>query len=147
MHLARGAFLQDWLLLISDQDWRIDAARGGAARTAGDIGVHWLDLVETLTGQKLEAVVAQLGYLHDRKTEDHEGLLLRFSGCMQGVLTLSQASAGRRNDVEVSLDGTDGSATWRSERRSRSGVLKLRRDRALHGRPTGRRFGGILLRR
>ena len=117
VHLARGAFLQDWLLLLSDQDWRIDAARGGAARTAGDIGVHWLDLVETLTGQKLESVVAQLGYLHDRKTEDHAGLLLRFTGGMQGVLTLSQASAGRRNDVEVSLDGTNGSATWCSERR------------------------------
>jgi predicted dehydrogenase len=117
VHLARGAFLQDWLLLISDQDWRLDVARGGAARTAGDIGVHWLDVVEMISGHKVEAVVAQLGYLHERKTEDHAGLLIRFSGGLQGVLTLSQASAGRRNEVEVSLDGTNGSATWRSERR------------------------------
>ena len=117
VHLARGAFLQDWLLLDTDNDWRLDTARGNVSRTAADIGVHWLDLVETITGRHIEAVVSQLGYLHGRKTEDHAGLLLRFAGGMQGVCILSQASAGRRNEVEVSLDGTAGSATWRSEKR------------------------------
>jgi predicted dehydrogenase len=117
VHLARGAFLQDWLLLGTDDDWRLDTSRGSVSRTAADIGVHWLDLVETITGQPVEAVVSQLGYLHGRKTEDHAGLLIRFAGGMQGVCTLSQASAGRRNEVEVSLDGTAGSATWLSERR------------------------------
>jgi predicted dehydrogenase len=117
VHLARGGFLQDWLLLGSDDDWRLDTSRGSLSRTAADIGVHWLDLVETITGRHVEAVVAQLGYLHGRKTEDHAGLLLRFGGGMQGVCTLSQASAGRRNEVELSLDGNLGSATWHSERR------------------------------
>jgi predicted dehydrogenase len=117
VHLARGGFLQDWLLLGTDDDWRLDTSRGSLSRTAADIGVHWLDLVEMITGQKVEAVVSQLGYLHGRKTEDHAGLLIRFAGGMQGVCTLSQASAGRRNEVEVSLDGTAGSATWLSERR------------------------------
>jgi predicted dehydrogenase len=117
VHLARGAFLQDWLLLGTDDDWRLDTSRGSVSRTAADIGVHWLDLVETITGHKVEAVVSQLGYLHGRKTEDHAGLLIRFAGGMQGVCTLSQASAGRRNEVEVSLDGTAGSATWLSVKR------------------------------
>jgi predicted dehydrogenase len=79
--------------------------------------VHWLDLVETLTRRPVEAVVAQLGYLHGRKTEDHAGLLIRFAGGMQAVCTLSQASPGRRNEIELSLDGTAGSATWHSEKR------------------------------
>ena len=113
-------FLQDWLLLGTDDDWRLDTSRGSVSRTAADIGVHWLDLVETITGRHVEAVVAQLGYLHGRKTEDHAGLLIRFAGGMQGVCTLSQASAGRRNEVEVSLDGTAGSATWLSERSATS---------------------------
>jgi predicted dehydrogenase len=117
VHLVRGAFLQDWLLLGSDDDWRLDTSRGGASRTAADIGVHWIDLAETITGSHVEAVVSQLGYLHGRRTEDHAGLLIRFAGGVQGSCTLSQASAGRRNDVEISLDGTAGSATWRSERR------------------------------
>jgi predicted dehydrogenase len=128
VHLARGGFLQDWLLLGTDDDWRLDTSRGSLSRTAADIGVHWLDLVETITGQKVEAVVSQLGYLHGRKTEDHAGILLRFAGGMQGLCTLSQASAGRRNEVEVSLDGTAGSATWLSERRDE--IRMGARDRA-----------------
>jgi predicted dehydrogenase len=117
VHLARGSYLQDWLLLGSDDNWRLDTSRGGLSRTAADIGVHWLDLVETITGRHVEAVVAQLGYLHGRKTEDHAGVLIRFAGGLQGACTLSQASAGRRNEVELSLDGSAGSATWLSERR------------------------------
>jgi predicted dehydrogenase len=117
VHLARGAFLQDWLLLETDENWRLDTSRGGVSRTAADIGVHWLDLVETITGNSVEAVVSQLGYLHGRKTEDHAGLLIRFAGGLQGVCTLSQASPGRRNELDLSLDGTAGSATWHSERR------------------------------
>jgi len=128
VHLARGGFLQDWLLLGTDDDWRLDTSRGSLSRTAADIGVHWLDLVETITGEKVEGVVSQLGYLHGRKTEDHAGILLRFAGGMQGVCTLSQASAGRRNEVEVSLDGTAGSATWLSERRDE--LTMGARDRA-----------------
>ena len=128
VHFARGAFLQDWLLLETDDNWRLDTSRGSVSRTAADIGVHWLDLVETITGRHVEAVVSQLGYLHGRKTEDHAGLLIRFEGGMQGVCTLSQASAGRRNEVELSLDGTLGSATWLSERRDELWVGA--RDRA-----------------
>ncbi len=117
VHLARGAYLQDWLLLATDDDWRLDPVGGGASRTAADIGVHWIDLVETITGRHVEAVAAQLGYLHGRRTEDHAGLLIRFAGGMQGMCTLSQASAGRRNEVELSFDGAAGSATWLSVRR------------------------------
>jgi predicted dehydrogenase len=116
VHLARGGFLQDWLLLETDADWRLDTSRAGVSRTAADVGVHWLDLVESITGRNVEAVVAQIGYLYGRKTEDHAGVLMRFAGGLQGICTLSQASAGRRNEVEISLDGTVGSATWRSER-------------------------------
>ncbi len=93
VHLARGSYLQDWLLLESASDWRLDRARGGLSRAVADIGVHWLDLVEWTTGQTVEAVAAQLGQLHSRQTEDHAGLLVRFSGGLQGVCVLSQGSA------------------------------------------------------
>ena len=116
LHQARGSFLQDWLLLVSDDNWRIDAGRGGMSRTVADIGVHWLDLVETIADQRVEAVVAQLGFLHGRKTEDHAGLLVRFDGGLHGVCALSQATAGRRNELEVALDGEQASATWRNDR-------------------------------
>ena len=116
LHTARGSFLQDWLLLASDANWRIDEARGGASRAIADIGAHWLDLAELVSGKRIVGVAAQLGRLHGRGTEDHAGLLLGFSDGMTGTLMLSQAAAGQRNDMELSLDGATGSATWRHER-------------------------------
>jgi predicted dehydrogenase len=116
LHQARGSFLQDWLLLATDENWRVDETRGGASRAIADIGAHWLDLVELVSGERVVAVAAQLGRLHGRGTEDHAGLLLRFSDGMTGTLVLSQAAAGHRNDMELSLDGSTGSATWRHER-------------------------------
>ena len=116
LHLARGSFLQDWLLLATDANWRVEERRGGASRAIADIGAHWLDLVELVSGERVVAVAAQLGRLHGRGTEDHAGLLLRFSEGMTGTLVLSQAAAGHRNDMELSLDGSTGSATWRHER-------------------------------
>jgi len=116
LHTARGSFLQDWLLLATDANWRVEEARGGASRAIADIGAHWLDLAELVSGRRIVAVAAQLGRLHGRGTEDHAGLLLRFSDGMTGTLMLSQAAAGHRNDMELSFDGATGSATWRHER-------------------------------
>lgn len=138
LHTARGSFLQDWLLLATDANWRVEEARGGASRAIADIGAHWLDLAELVSGKRVVAVAAQLGRLHGRGTEDHAGLLLRFSDGMTGTLMLSQAAAGHRNDMELSLDGATGSATWRHERPdelwlgSRGGdAIVVRRDEEL----------------
>src|SRR5436309_14985416 len=84
-HFVRGRFLQDWLLDPNAADWRLDAARGGASRVIADLGVHWLDLAERATGRHASAVVAQVGRLHGRATEDHAALLVRFDGRVQGV--------------------------------------------------------------
>ncbi len=116
VHAVRGSYLQDWLLLEADVDWRLDPGRGGASRTIADIGTHWIDLAEMIGGQHLAAVSAQVGQLHQRPTEDHAGLLLRFAGGIQGTCVVSQAAAGHRGDMELSLDGSAGSATWRRER-------------------------------
>ena len=113
LHDVRGSFLQDWLLLSTDDNWRLDAARGGASRVIADIGAHWLDLAEVVTGRAVTAVVAQVGRLHERATEDHAGLLMRFGDDLIATCVLSQAAAGHRNDLELSIDGTTSSVTWR----------------------------------
>jgi len=155
IHDVRGAFLQDWLLTPSDDNWRVDAVRGGASRVIADIGAHWLDLAELATGRAVEAVVAHVGRLHGRATEDHAALLARFAGGLVGSCSLSQASAGHRNDLELSVDGAGGSLTWRYERAdeivvgrraatrvlTRSGELSSARARTLAARPAGANEG------
>lgn len=138
LHALRGAYLQDWLLSPATTNWRVDVARGGRSRTIADIGSHWVDLAETVSHQRLAAVLADVttvhrrrpGYAHvgtfaragdglgliDVTTEDQAGLLLRFDGGIHGTLALSQVAAGHGNDLELSVDGANGSATWRQER-------------------------------
>ena len=164
LHAVRGVYLQDWMLAAGATNWRVDPARGGASRTVADIGTHWIDLAETVSGRRLEAVIAQLGIVHERRpasahdgsfsaprdevadwvqvtTEDQAGMLLRFEGGLQGTLVVSQVAAGHANDLQVSVDGGDGSATWRQERPDRL-ELAAGHDRRVLRRTPGALTGG-----
>jgi predicted dehydrogenase len=139
VRLISGGYLQDWLLLDTDWNWRLDPAEGGSLRAVGDIGSHWLDLVQHITGRHIEAVMADLTtFIPIRKqptgpvetfsqanrgetvdtpmeTEDAAGILLRFSGGARGVLTVSQVSAGRKNRLSWEIDGSQSALAWHSE--------------------------------
>jgi predicted dehydrogenase len=139
VRLVSGGYLQDWLLLDTDWNWRLDPAAGGALRAVGDIGSHWLDLVQFITGRHVEAVLADLTtFIGVRKqptgpvetfsgatdgetvdtameTEDAAGILLRLSGGARGVLTVSQVSAGRKNRLSFQVDGSSSALAWHSE--------------------------------
>jgi predicted dehydrogenase len=141
VHLVSGGYLQDWLLLETDWNWRLDPAVGGALRAVGDIGSHWIDLMTFVTGQHVDAVCADLSTFvpvrreplgpvqtfssaapagdaveHVMETEDAAGLLLRFDGGARAVATISQVSAGRKNHLSFEVDGGQGALAWRSER-------------------------------
>lgn len=60
VHLLHGSYLQDWLLLETDYNWRLDPAVGGESRAVADIGSHWCDTVQYVTGQKITRVCADL---------------------------------------------------------------------------------------
>jgi predicted dehydrogenase len=139
VRLVSGGYLQDWLLLDTDWNWRLDPAAGGALRAVGDIGSHWLDLIQFVTGRHVEAVLADLTtFIPVRKqptgpvetfsgatdgetvdtpmeTEDAAGILLRLSGGARGVLTVSQVSAGRKNHLSWEIDGSANALGWSSE--------------------------------
>ena len=146
VRLVTGHYLQEWLLLETDWNWRVDPASGGNLRAVGDIGSHWLDLAAFVTGRRVEAVLADLStFVPARRrplrsastfagdgpddageaetfrvsTEDCATILLRFAGGARGALVLSQISAGHRNDLLLEVNGAAGSAAWRSERPDR----------------------------
>src|SRR6201991_1670226 len=140
VYLISGGYLQDWLLLDTDWNWRLDPAVGGRLRAVGDIGSHWIDLMTFITGQHVNAVCADLTTFlparhepvgpvetfgaaaggetvsHAMETEDAAGLLLRFDGGARATATISQVSAGRRNLLSFEIDGADGSVAWAAER-------------------------------
>jgi predicted dehydrogenase len=116
----------------------LDSATAGAARAVGDIGSHWIDLVQHVTGDRVAAVSAKLGRLHDERwrptsagrsfergegerervsvdTEDMAIVLLRFAGGALGTCTISQVSAGRRNRLFLEIDAAESSFAWDQE--------------------------------
>jgi predicted dehydrogenase len=137
-----GSYLQDWLLLPTDWNWRLEPGLGGTLRAVADIGSHWLDLLTFITGRRVEAVMADLHtFIPVRQkptkpidtftgkqvtasetvdqpisTEDYASILLRFEGGARGVLTVSQVSAGRKNRLSFEIDGSRAALAWDSER-------------------------------
>jgi len=58
LHFVHGHYLQDWLLESTDYSWRLDPSLGGESSAIGDIGSHWFDLVEHVTGDRIADVLA-----------------------------------------------------------------------------------------
>jgi predicted dehydrogenase len=136
---VHGGYLQDWLLLPTDWNWRLDPAEGGELRAVADIGSHWLDLVQFVTGLEIEQVFADLTTTIpvrqrpaapvetfaaaadvDRvdvpmTTEDVGHILVRFRGGGRGSCVVSQVSAGRKNAVGFEVDGSAASLAWSGE--------------------------------
>jgi len=142
IYIVQGSYLQDWLLLPTDWNWRLEPELGGEMRAVADIGSHWLDLMLFITGLQVEAVCADFHtFLPVRRkpttpidtysgklvtsveyteqpihTEDYATILLRFKGGARGVLTVSQVSAGRKNRLYFEIDGAEAAIAWDSER-------------------------------
>jgi predicted dehydrogenase len=136
---VHGAYLQDWLIHPTDYSWRLDPAQGGESSAMGDIGSHWCDLVQHVTGQRIVEVLADLSTIVPTrvrpsgsreafarqegaqgqnvtvKSEDLATVLLRFDGGAKGCVSVGQVCAGHRNDLWFEANGRSGSLRWRQE--------------------------------
>jgi predicted dehydrogenase len=136
VHLLHGSYLQDWLLNPRATSWRVDPAEGGPSRAFGDIGSHWCDLVEWVSGDRIERLVATTTIsipqrpaataasfsavksdapLVDVTTEDTAMILFRTVRGAPGSAVISQLSAGRKNRLWVEVDGAVQSAVFDQE--------------------------------
>lgn len=119
VRLVHGHYLQDWLSEPGDTNWRVDAAAGGPSRAFADIGSHWCDLVEWVTGHKIAEVTAVTSTLPRDggvpDTEDVVHLLLRTDRGATGTLTVSQVSPGRKNRLWFEVDGARTSLAFDQE--------------------------------
>lgn len=137
-----GSYVQDWLLYDTDYNWRVRADQGGALRAVADIGTHWMDLVTSITGLEVEAVLADLSTVHpvrrrplgeietfsgkicehqaseaiDITTDDYGAVLFRFRGGGRGSLWVSQVTAGRKNCIRYEIAGKQRALAWNSQR-------------------------------
>jgi predicted dehydrogenase len=140
--VVQGTYSQDWLLYDTDWNWRVDAAEGGASRCLADIGSHWFDMAEHITGCRVTSLCADTQTFHKTRkrphgpvetfagkllqpdeyelvpitTEDYGGVIFRMGERTRGAMTASQVNAGRKNRLSIEVYGTKSSAAWDQER-------------------------------
>ena len=136
VRLLHGTYLQDWLLRPADDNWRVDAHLGGASRAFADIGSHWCDLAEFVSGHRIARLSARLltalpervaagskafaadgaeGEPRAVTTEDAALIQFETDGGALGSAVISQISAGRKNRLWLELDGAEESLAFEQE--------------------------------
>jgi len=140
--LVHGNYLQDWLFYEKDYNWRLESDVSGTSRAIADIGSHWCDMVQFITGSRIKRVFADLVTIHQvRKkpsravetfkskeqtdigkyedlkidTEDAGSVLVHFENGARGVFMVSQVSAGRKNHFSFEIDGSKKAVAWNQE--------------------------------
>jgi predicted dehydrogenase len=140
--VVQGSYSQDWLLYDSDWNWRVDSTAGGPSRCMADIGSHWFDSAEHITGLHITSLCADLQTFHKTRkqpngtvetfankllspndcvetpvdTEDFGAIIFRMGERARGAMTASQVSAGRKNGLSIEVYGSKASVAWKQER-------------------------------
>jgi predicted dehydrogenase len=142
IYAVQGTYSQDWLYYDTDWNWRIDQEANGKSRAMADIGSHWCDMIEHVTGLRITSLCADLQTFHKTRkkprgsvetftgklakpddytevkieSEDFGAVLLRLGERARGAFTVSQVSAGRKNRLLIEVYGSKCSAAWDQER-------------------------------
>jgi predicted dehydrogenase len=140
--VVQGTYSQDWLLYDTDWNWRVETAAGGPARCIADIGSHWFDMAEHITGLRVNSLCADLQTFHATRkrpknavetfsnklataqeyvetsvdTDDFGSVLFHVGARARGAMVASQVSAGRKNRLSIEIYGTRSSVAWDQER-------------------------------
>ena len=140
--VVQGTYSQDWLLYDTDWNWRADSKVSGPSRCMADIGSHWFDLAEHLTGLRVTSLCADLQTFHRTRkrpkhsvetfanklmgpedyietpvdTEDFGAVIFRMGTRTRGCMSASQVSAGRKNGFRMEIYGSRSSVAWNQER-------------------------------
>jgi predicted dehydrogenase len=140
--VVQGTYSQDWLLYDTDWNWRVETKENGPSRCMADIGSHWCDMAEHVTGLRIASLCADLNTFHKTRkrpkgsietfagkslkpedyvetpvdTEDFGAVVFRMGNGARGAFTASQVSAGRKNRLSIEIYGTKCGVAWDQER-------------------------------
>ena len=142
VYRANGSCTQDWLYLATDWNWRLVPQFSGESRAVADVGSHWCDCIQFITGLKITKVFGDFSTIHKQRmkpkkevetysgkmlkpsdyepmpinTEDYATVLFEFNNGTHGSFSVSQCFAGRKNRLFYELSGSKCSVAWDQER-------------------------------
>ncbi len=134
--LIHGNYLQEFAAMPAMHDWRYNTNLAGRMHAVTEIGSHWLDIAQHISGKKIVAVSAMFDkffptrYLEgnimhsqdapgrkpiEKDREQAAIVNLRFEDSAIGVVTLCEMSHGRYNHIALEVTGEHQSLWWNSE--------------------------------
>ncbi len=141
--VVQGTYTQDYLLYDTDWNWRLDSKDSGPSCAMADIGSHFCDMTEHVTGLRINALCADLNTFHRTRkkpkgwvesfagklskgqqqyeeypvdTEDYGAVLLHIGDRARGSFSAGQVMAGRKNGLSIEIFGSKGAVAWCQER-------------------------------
>ncbi|WP_260706669.1 Gfo/Idh/MocA family protein [Edaphobacter flagellatus] len=153
-----GQYLQDWMTDDTVYSWRSDPKMGGPSSALADIGSHWCDLAEHISGMRIVAVLADLTTVVTTRYssggsaeafsqkkdvqrtpvevhgEDLANVLVRFENGVKGNLRAAQVVPGHKNGLEIELNGRKASLGWKQEQQNELWIGCHDRPNAIMGK-------------
>ncbi len=138
VNLIHGNYLQEFNAFPAPIDWRYNTKLAGRMRAVTEIGTHWMDIAQYISGQKVKAVSANFGRFYPERyveentmypdskngkrtetinviSEDAAAINLKFENGAIGTLLLSEISQGRINRITLEVTGEKMNLWWNSE--------------------------------
>ena len=119
---VRGTYVQGWMHGMepgADLDrgaWKSDPLKNGQAGSLGDVGTHAFHLIRFVTGLKPDSLLSRMqSYSNHHELDDYGHAVIRFDQGATGLVTWSQVTHGRLNDLSIEIDGTKAALAWRQE--------------------------------
>jgi predicted dehydrogenase len=137
-----GAYLCDDTFGADRYLWHFTPGSVGPAYALMDLGVHWFDLAEYVSGLKIVEITAQFSTHQPRRIwsgragegprpagveldvgrvaidhtlDEQADLLVRFGNGAAGAVTISGVSVGHPNGLSLSFDGAEAGFDWEQE--------------------------------
>lgn len=136
VRMVHGTWFQDWLSTEDDYSWRLEKAENGESNVMADLGSHWFDLIQYITGRKVKEVIGDfatlvpyrkrpkkqiLAFEHTEETdseafecqlEEYASVQFRLEGGIPGSFTTSQVCNGRKSETAFEIYGSESSLAW-----------------------------------
>ena len=109
-----GVWLCDELLTIDAGHWMLDPEQMGPSLALADVGIHWWDLVEHVTGAPIVGVMCETRTMRPAASagEDTAMLIARLDGGTVASATICQVAPGHGNTLALEVVGEHASAAW-----------------------------------
>ena len=119
---VRATYVQGWMHGMVPGDtpdrgaWKSDPTRNGRAGSLGDVGTHAFHLAGFVTGLTPESLISRMqSYSPHHDLDDYGHAMIQYDQGATGLITWSQVTHGRLNDLSLEIDGTKGALTWHQE--------------------------------